>query len=72
MKDAEIVAPGAAAATSEIDIGRPVEWMIDPERQDIVLGVTYEFTETGDRQTVWYTPNKRRAKGCIFVSELPA
>jgi hypothetical protein len=71
MKDADTVAPGAAAATSEVDIGRPVEWMVDPERRNIVLGVTYEFTETGDRKTVWYTPNKRRAKAFIVVNKHP-
>lgn len=70
MKDADNVAPGVVAPMSEIDIGRPVEWMVDPERQDVVLGVTYEFTETGHRKTVWYTPNKRRAKAYVVVSEL--
>lgn len=68
MKDADNVVPDAVATMSEIDIGRPVEWMVDPERNDVVLGVTYEFTETGQRKTVWYTPNKRRAKACIVVA----
>ena len=70
MKDTDNVAPGVEAPKSEIDIGRPVEWMVDPERQDVVLGVTYEFTETGHRKTVWYTPNKRRVKACIVVAVL--
>ena len=70
MKDADNVVPGVVAPMSEIDIGRPVEWMVDPERHDVVLGVTYEFTETGQRKTVWYTPNKRRAKACIVVTVL--
>lgn len=46
----------------QIDIGRPVEWMIDPSRRGVILGVTYEFSRTGVRRTVWYTPNKRRPK----------
>ena len=38
------------------------------------LGVTYEFSQTGDRRTVWYTANKRRPKmltvGIVTQSEL--
>ena len=52
----------AAPAADGIDIGRPVEWMVDPANHDITLGVTYLFDETGERRTVWYTPNKRKAK----------
>lgn len=54
-----------------IDIGRPVEWMLDPDRPEIILGVTYAFSTSGDRKTVWYTANKRRAKGAIVVTEPP-
>lgn len=56
--------------SSEINIGKPVEWMVDPDQRRVVLGVTYEFTLTGERQTVWYTPNKRRAKGILVVTSL--
>ena len=55
---------------SEFDIGTPVEWMVDPDRRETVLGVTYEFSQTGERKTVWYTPNKRRAKKALVLSEL--
>jgi hypothetical protein len=55
----------------EFDIGIPVEWMVDPDRRETILGVTYEFSQTGERKTVWYTPNKRRAKGFVVVSDLP-
>ena len=57
-----------ATATDGIDIGRPVQWMVDPENHDITLGVTYLFSETGERRTVWYTPNKRRAKQLVVVA----
>ena len=55
---------------SEFDIGTPVEWMVDPDQREKILGVTYEFSQTGERKTVWYTPNKRRAKKALVVSEL--
>ena len=55
---------------SEFDIGTPVEWMVDPDRRETILGVTYEFSQTGERKTVWYTPNKRRAKKALVLSEL--
>ncbi len=55
---------------SEFDIGTPVEWMVDPDRHETILGVTYEFSQTGERKTVWYTPNKRRAKKAWVLSEL--
>lgn len=58
--------------SSAIDVGEPVEWMVDPNKQTVVLGVTYEFSLTGERKTVWYTPNKRRAKAFIVVRELAA
>lgn len=56
---------------SAIDIGQPVEWMVDPERREVVLGVTYVFSQTGERKTVWYTANKRRAKVFVVVTDLP-
>jgi hypothetical protein len=56
---------------SGFDVGTPVEWMVDPDRRETILGVTYEFSQTGERKTVWYTPNKRRAKGFVIVSDLP-
>ena len=55
---------------SEIDVGKPVEWMVDPDRRATILGVTYEFSQSGVRKTVWYTPNKRRAKSALVLSEL--
>ena len=55
--------------TAEPDVGRPVEWMVDPDHREKILGVTYEFSHTGERKTVWYTANKRRAK-CFIVLEV--
>jgi hypothetical protein len=55
---------------SELDIGTPVEWMVDPDRRETILGVTYAFSQTGERKTVWYTPNKRRAKRFVVVTDL--
>jgi hypothetical protein len=57
---------------SEFDIGIPVEWMVDPDQRETILGVTYEFSQTGERKTVWYTPNKRRAKTYLVVDDLAA
>lgn len=54
----------------QIDIGRPVEWMVDPVRPEVVLGVTYEFSQSATRKTVWYTPNKRRPKSFSVVAVL--
>jgi hypothetical protein len=55
---------------SEFDIGTPVEWMVDPDHRETILGVTYEFSQTDARKTVWYTPNKRRAKRALVVTDL--
>lgn len=55
-----------------IDVGRPVEWMVDPDRPDTILGVTYAFSLTGERRTVWYTPDEREARVFRVVSEIPA
>ena len=57
--------------SSKFDIGTPVEWMVDPDQRARILGVTYEFSQTGERKTVWYTPNKRRPKRFVVVSVLP-
>jgi hypothetical protein len=53
--------------TAGPDVGRPVEWMVDPDHREKILGVTYEFSHTGERKTVWYTANKRRAKSFVVV-----
>ena len=55
---------------TELNIRTPVEWMVDPDHRARILGVTYEFSQTGERKTVWYTPNKRRAKKALVLSEL--
>ena len=52
-----------------IDIGLPVEWMLDPHDQKVVLGVVYEFSQSKVRKIVWYTANKRRAKSFKVVRE---
>lgn len=56
----------------ELDIGKPVAWMLDPEDRQKIVGVTYAFSHSGERRTVWYTANKRRAKNAIVVTELVA
>ena len=71
MTSTETPALARATLPSEFDIGTPVEWMLDPDRREMILGVTYEFSQTGERKTVWYTPNKRRAKNALVVIELP-
>lgn len=55
---------------SEFDIGTPVAWTVDPDQRETILGVTYEFSQTGERKTVWYTLNKRRAKRFVVVTNL--
>ncbi len=70
MTNTEDPALARTVQSSEFDIGTPVEWMVDPGRHETILGVTYEFSQTGERKTVWYTPNKRRAKKALVVSEL--
>lgn len=71
MTNTEAPALEPTIPSSELDIGTPVEWMVDPDHREKILGVTYEFSQTGDRKTVWYTPNKRRAKRFVVVSVLP-
>ena len=70
MTSTEAPALGRTIPPSEFDIGTPVEWMVDPDRRETILGVTYEFSLTGERKTVWYTPSKRRAKKALVLSEL--
>lgn len=70
MTSLEAPALESTIPLSEFDIGTPVEWMVDPDRHETILGVTYEFSQTGERKTVWYTPNKRRAKKALVMSEL--
>ena len=70
MTSTDAPAPERTIPPSELDIGTPVEWMVDPDRRETILGVTYEFSQTGERKTVWYTPNKRRAKKALVLSEL--
>lgn len=70
MTDQEAAALESAIPPTEMDVGKPVEWMIDPNQRETILGVTYEFSQTGERKTVWYTPNKRRAKHALVVTEL--
>ena len=54
---------------SPVDIGRPVEWLLDPVTRD-VLGVTYVFTQSNERRTVWYTANKRKPKVSVAISSI--
>ena len=71
MTSTEYPALARTIPPSEFDIGTPVEWMVDPDQREKILGVTYEFSQTGERKTVWYTPNKRRPKRFVVVSVLP-
>lgn len=70
MTSKDTVALNFAVNHSEADIGRPIEWLVDPEDRSVVLGVTYEFSVSGDRKTVWYTANKRRPKHFAAVAKL--
>lgn len=71
MNDEKLCITFANGAAERIDIGRPVEWMVDPLNPASVLGVTYLFSETSARHTVWYTTNKRRPKGYVTVTTPP-
>ena len=55
-------------SAAKFDVGRPVEWMVDPDHREKILGVTYEFSHTGERKTVWYTANKRRPRKLAVVA----
>ena len=70
MTDQEAAALERDMPSTEMDVGKPVEWMVDPEHREKILGVTYEFSQTGERKTVWYTPSKRRAKNALVLTEL--
>jgi hypothetical protein len=70
MSEQETTTLGHTQRTSVIDVGKPVEWMVDPDQHDKILGVTYEFTLSGIRKTVWYTHNKRRIKAVLILTEL--
>ena len=70
MTSTEAPALNRTIPPSELDIGTPVEWMVDPEQHKTILGVTYQFSQTGERKTVWYTPNKRRAKRFVVMTDL--
>ena len=70
MTTTEAPALARTIPPAEFDIGTPVEWMVDPDRRETVLGVIYEFSQTGERKTVWYTPNKRRARRFVVVTDL--
>ena len=70
MTSTETPALERAVPPSDIDVGKPVERMVDPDSRTTILGVTYEFRQSGERKTVWYTPNKRRAKSVLVLSEL--
>lgn len=72
MTNTETPALEHTIATFEIDVGKPVEWMVDPDQRETILGVTYEFSQTGARKTVWYTRNKRRTKTYLVVYDLTA
>jgi len=70
MTDQDAAALDTTLPREQIDVGRPIEWMVDPAHPEIVLGVTYEFSQTSGRKTVWYTSNKRRPKLYVIVKEL--
>lgn len=55
-------------SAAKFDVGRPVEWMVDPDQRETILGVIYEFSHTGERKTVWYTANKRRPRKRAVVA----
>lgn len=68
MTDLKANALDDVTLTAEPDVGRPVEWMVDPDQRETILGVTYEFSHTGERKTVWYTANKRRPRKLAVVA----
>lgn len=57
-----------SSATETINVGRPVEWMVGKEEPQRILGVTYLFSLTGERITVWYTPNGMPAENTVRVT----
>lgn len=69
MTQTNVMAPDIPQGACEIDVGKPVEWMVDPTTH-AVLGVTYAFSQSGERKTVWYTANKRKPKASLMVTIL--
>lgn len=69
MTETNARARDARQGANELDVGRPVEWMVDPTTH-AVLGVTYAFSQSDERKSVWYTPNKRKPKSCVTVTSL--
>lgn len=57
-----------SSETEAINVGRPVEWMVVTEAPRRVLGVTYLFSLTGERITVWYTPDGMPAENAVRVT----
>lgn len=53
---------------NRINIGIPVQWMVDPENPEKALGVVYEFSRTGERKTVWYTPGGKPARNAKIIT----
>ena len=70
MTDQKSNALNEDTSAAALDVGRPVEWMVDPDHREKILGVTYEFSHTRTRKTVWYTANKRRVTNALLVTEL--
>jgi hypothetical protein len=56
---------------SRLNIGIPVEWMVDQGNPEKALGVVYEFSLTGERKTVWYTPDGKPTLNAIIIRENP-
>lgn len=57
-------------ALKAINIGKPIAWMLDQATGLQVLGVTYEFTLTGERISVWYTETGAAPKEFRTVDRL--
>ena len=70
MTDQDAAPLDTTLPPEQFDVGRPIEWMVDPAHPEVVIGVTYEFSQTSERETVWYTSNKRRPKLYVIVKEL--
>jgi hypothetical protein len=68
MTDQKSNALNEDTSAAALDVGRPVEWMLDSDHREKILGVTYEFSHTGERKTVWYTANKRRPRKLAVVA----
>lgn len=55
---------------NRINIGIPVEWMVDPDNPERALGVVYEFSQTGERRKVWYTPDGKPTRTIKVVTQI--